>query len=226
VIVVAGSRHDPVAVDLVNRWSGAALCSAEDLVQPGWIWSSEAGGPPSTWVVDGRIVPDDQVTGVFVRRTTVYPGELAGTQPEDRSYLASELHAFLAHVLQATGAVVVNPVDDGATFGEASLRPEHWMAVAAGEGVAVAPLRVRSDRRPRPAEATHLVEVVDGEALGEAPTALAGASVAVCTALDLRWAVTGFDRRERLTALTTNRAPSAEAVTRLLSVLAREHDAA
>ena len=131
VIVVAGSRHDPVATDLAEQWPDAALCSAEDLTASGWIWPSRPGDGPATWVVDGAVVPDSQVTGVFVRRATVYAEELTATHPDDRAYLAAEAHAFLVYVLHRTAATVVNPVDDGGAFGESALRPEHWMAVAA-----------------------------------------------------------------------------------------------
>jgi hypothetical protein len=220
VIVVVGSRHDPVVTELVERWPGAALCSAEDLTRPGWVWPSSATGGPPMWVVDGAPVADADVSGVFVRRATVYAEELTGTHAEDRTYLAAEIHAFLVYVLHRTGATVVNPVDDGGAFGEAALRPERWMAVAASLGVAVAPFRVRSARRPRPAEATELVEVVGGTALGPAPPELGAAAIAVCEGVGLQWAVLTFDRRGRLTAITTTARPSDEAVDHLGELLA------
>ena len=147
------------------------------------------------WVVDGAVVPDSQVTGVFVRRATVYAEELTATHPDDRAYLAAEAHAFLVYVLHRTAATVVNPVDDGGAFGESALRPEHWMAVAASLGVKVAPLPLRSSRRPRPAEAATLVEVVGTEHVGAAGASQGAAAVAMCERLGLRWAVTAFDQR-------------------------------
>jgi hypothetical protein len=220
VIVVAGSRHDPVATGLAKQWRDAALCSAEDLTRPGWIWPSDPGDGPAVWVVDGVVVPDSRVTGVFVRRATVYAEELTATHPDDRAYLAAEAQAFLVYVLHRTAATVVNPVDDGGAFGEAALRPEHWMAVAASLGVEVAPLALRSARRPRPAEAAVLIEVVGTEHVGASAAPLGDAAVAVCAGLGLRWAAVAFDHRDRLTAITTRSRPSDDAAERLARLLA------
>lgn len=219
MIVVVGSRHDPVATDLVNRWPDAALCSAEDLTRPGWVWPCGAGAGRSAWVVDGAVVDDARVTGVFLRRASVYAEELSSTHPDDRSYLAAEAHAFLVHVLHHTGATVVNPVDDGGSFGEAALRPEHWMAAATSIGVPVAPLRVRSDRRPRHPEAPELVEVVATAAIGAASAELGRLAVGMCLCARLRWAVVAFDRRARVVGITTTRQPSDEAADHLGTLL-------
>lgn len=219
MIVVVGSRHDPVATDLVGRWAGAALCSAEDLISPGWVWPSIPGPRQCTWVVGGAAVADAEVSGVFVRRASVYADELTGTHPDDRAYLAAEAHAFLVHVLHRTGATVVNPVDGGGAFGEAALRPEQWMSLAASLGLPVTPLRVRSDRRPRPPDATQMIEVVGGAVVGASPTYVAEAAVAVCNAVGLRWAVVAFDRSERLVAVTTIRRPSDHAADHLAAML-------
>ena len=71
MIVVVGSRHDPVAADLIALWPQAALCSAEDLVSPGWVWRH--GRPASrSWIVDAKPIRDEDVTGVFIRRSSVY----------------------------------------------------------------------------------------------------------------------------------------------------------
>ena len=220
MIVVVGSRHDTVATDLVQLWPDAALCSAEDLTRPGWFWPSRRAAGSATWVIDGAVVPDSRVSGVFVRRATVYPDELTGTHPDDRGYLAAEAHAMLVYALHRTAATVVNPVTDGGAFGEAALRPEHWMAVAGSAGAKVAPLVLRSTRRPRPATATTLVEVVGTQHVGEVAATLSDVAVEVCAALGLKWAALAFDRRRRLTAITTRSRPSAAAAARLADVLA------
>jgi hypothetical protein len=219
VIVVLGSRHDTVATDLVQLWPDAALCSAEDLTRPGWFWPSQPEAGPATWVIDGAVVPDSRVSGLFVRRATVYAEELTGTHADDREYLAAEAHAMLVYALHRTGATVVNPVTDGGAFGEAALRPEHWMAVAASAGAHVAPLVLRSTRRPRPATATTLVEVVGTQTVGDVAATLGDVAVSVCAALELEWAVLAFDRRRRLTAITTRSRPSAAATARLAKLL-------
>ena len=121
-----------MAVALVESWPAAALCSAEDLTRPGWVWRSPPSGG-ARWVVDGRLIADDDVTGVFVRRSTVYPEELLSTHADDRAYLAAEAHAFLVFVLATTRALVANPVGDG-SLGEESVRAERWIAAADESG--------------------------------------------------------------------------------------------
>jgi hypothetical protein len=220
VIAVAGSRHDAVAEELVRRWPGAALCGAEDLTTHGWRWPTSSSIGERKWVIDGATVPDHEVTGVFVRRSTVYPDEFPRTHPDDRTYLAAESHAFLVFVLATTGATVVNPVRD-ATFGADALRPEEWMAVASRLGVVVAPLRITSGGWPRPFDSTTIVEVVGREPLAEQPVKLADAAVAVTGALGLTWAVAAFDDKDRLGALSITRPPSTDAACRLGQLLLR-----
>jgi hypothetical protein len=210
MIVVVGSRHDPVARGLVAGWRGAALSSAEDLVRPGWAWSA-AAPVARTWVVEGNPVSDAEVTGVFVRRSAVYPEELTTTHPDDRRYLAAEATAFLGFVLATTSARVSNPVVDGA-FGEEAVRPERWMAAAAGARIAVRPVRVRSEgrapRRPHPA---WLVEVVGSEIFGAGPPAARARVGELAEALGLGWGTFAFDGRDRLFAVTVSLKPSAAA---------------
>jgi hypothetical protein len=220
VIVVLANRHDPVATDLVARWPSAALCSAEDLTRPGWVWPVTACASGARWVIDGSVVPDERVTGVFVRRSNVHAEELTSTHRDDRVYLAAEAHAFLVHVLARTAAVVVNPVDDTGAYGEGALRPERWMKVAADAGVAVAPFRVSSAGEQHPAGAATTFEVVAEQALGDPPKALAAAAVNVCRRLGLHWAVTSFDESGRLAAMTTTPAPSLPASGVLARLLA------
>jgi hypothetical protein len=222
VIVVVGSRHDPVAAELVRRWPGAALCNAQDLMASGWRWSSAEGegARDRRWVVAGEIVLDAEVTGVFLRRSAVYPDELTETHFDDRAYLAAEALAFLVYVLGTTSALVVNPVSEG-TLGVDALRPERWMRVAADLGVAVAPLRLSSTSSVPgpPTQSESLIEVVAGEALPSGR--LDDTAVVVADALGLRWAIASFDSDDRLCALTVTPAPSPQATDRLGTLLAR-----
>jgi hypothetical protein len=206
MIVVVGSRHDSVATDLVASWPHAALCSAEDFVNPGWVWRH--GQPASRiWIVNTRPVRDEAVTGVFIRRPTVYTEELATIHPADRAFLASEVHAFLTFILATTSARVVNPVCDGA-FGEEALRPERWLAVASELEIAVRPLRVTSEPRRRTKYRTYEVEVVGGEAFGNAPARVLEGAGRLAGALGLVWGVLMFDARHRLITVTGARRPS------------------
>lgn len=218
MIVVVGSRHDRVATHLVAAWPGAALCSAEDLLVPGWVWSSSAAAD-RTWVVDGACVPDREITGVFVRRATVYPDELLTVHPDDRAYLAAESHAFLIYVLATTAAVVVNPVGDGA-IGEEAVRLERWMSAALDCGLTLAPLRLTSSPRRRRELTTHVVEVVGDEAFGTAGSRCHRGAVQLIDDLGMHWAACVFDGRRRLAAVTTAAVPSEAATGALARVLA------
>ncbi|MDF0645969.1 MAG: hypothetical protein P0111_18225 [Nitrospira sp.] len=189
------------------------------------MWPATANGTSATWVIGGEVVPDTCVTGVFVRRSTVYAEELTRTHPDDRAYLAAETHAFLAYVLSHTTARVVNPVDDGGTYGEAALRPERWMQAAIESSVAVAPLRVRSaGGRHVPNQATSF-EVVGEQVMGHASSPLAAAALKVCRCLGLCWAVACFDKSGRLSAITTTPAPSPAAAAALARILTRRRPA-
>jgi hypothetical protein len=220
VIVVVGSRHDRVAAALVRAWPGAALCSAEDLTSPGWRWELPVGPVANTWVVDGEAVPDDDVSGVFVRRSAVYPEELTATHPEDRSYLAAETHAFLVFVLATTSGAVVNPVGDG-SLGDEAIRPERWMPAAHGCGLTPAPVRMSNRARPRKLR-TRTLEVVGDESFGDVPERLHRAARALAATLDLAWATFVFDGRSRLVTITATSAPSDEATNALGRLLGRD----
>jgi hypothetical protein len=93
------------------------------------------------------------------------------------------------------------------------------MAVAASAGAPVAPLVLRSTRRPQPATPTTLVEVVGNQHVGNVAAGLGDIAEAVCASLGLEWAVLAFDRRRRLTAVTTRSRPSAAATARLAELL-------
>ena len=217
MIVIIGSRHDSVARSIIAALPAAALCSAEDLTRPGWVWS--VGSPePNRWVVDGKVVDDPQVTGVLVRRTYVYPEELVGTHPDDREYLAAESTAFLIFVLSRTGSRVVNPVSDGA-LGEDVIRPERWMAAAVDLGVDVAPLRLKATDPIRAPKMTTTAEVVGDETFGDAPPHLRAAAAQLAAALGVVYAAFVFDRKQRLVALSANRLPSDAALAALGSLL-------
>ena len=215
MVVVVGSRHDPVATELAVSWS-ASLCGAEDLVGPGWAW--HAGGGPRTWRIAGARVDDRDVSGVFVRRGTVYADELTAIHPDDRAYVAAEAHAFLSLVLASTSARVCNPVVDGA-FGDEALRLDRIRAAAAAHDVPMRPVRLSSDGRSRPLPASVTVEVVGARAFGDAPARDHAAALALGVALDLAWATFVFDRQHRLMVVSSSRAPSAVAAASLRTLL-------
>lgn len=215
MIVIVGSRHDAIAAALAEAW-GARVCTAEDLLAPGWSW--EVPGGRRTWIVGGAAVDDRDVTGVFVRRSTVHPQELPRVPPADRGYLAAELHGFLSLVLGTTAARVCNPVVDGA-FGEEALRAARWLAAARACGIAVHPVRLRSDAEPRTLPEAFTVEVVGDDCHGGGAAARdRSAALALASRLGLVWGSVAFDGRHRLLTVTARLPPSSSA-TRALGAL-------
>lgn len=215
MIVVLGGRHDPAATALVAAWPGAALCSAEDLCAPGWVWPMADGDGARRWVVQGRRVPDTAVSGVFVARSAVHPAELRGTHPQDRAYLAAELTAFVTHLLASTAARVTTPVVEGA-FGDATLRPERWMLAAARAGLAPATLRLRSPAPAAvPAWKAWSVDVVGRDCFGPGaermPARRRDGAAQLLAALGLTWARLVFDGSARLRLIGTQAAPDPQA---------------
>ena len=217
MIVVIGSRHDSVARSIVATLPAAALCSAEDLTRPGWVWTVDSP-EPNRWVVDGNVIDDAHVTGVIVRRTYVYPEELIGTHPDDREYLAAESTSFLIFVLSRTGARVVNPVSNGA-LGEDVIPPERWMTAAADHGVDVAPLRLKATGTIEAPAMTTTVEVAGGQTFGDAPRHLHVAVTQLAASLGIVYAAFVFDRKQRLIAISANQPPGDAALAALGSLL-------
>ncbi len=221
MILVLGSRHDPVAAALVRDWPRAALCSAQDLTRAGWCWHSPAASAgPARWVVDGQPLDDEQVSGVFVRRSTVYAQELQNTHHEDRSYLASELHALLVFVLASTRARVANPVADGG-MGDEALRHERWLPVALACGLRVAPLRLASGKALSRHWQVRQLQAVGEQVFGAAPPRVVAAVSGVLQRLGLQWAHFIFDARWQLRSISCASTPGREAAAalgRLLSL--------
>ena len=202
---------------MVEALPAAALCSAEDLTRPGWVWPLASPESPR-WVVDGRPVPDEDVTGVFLRRTYVYPEEFITTHPDDREYLAAEATAFLIFVLSRTRATVVNAVADGA-LADDRLRPEQWMYAATDLGMAILPLRLKPEpSAPRVTKPT-TIEVVGGKTFGVAPVSRRRAAARLADVLGLLYAAFLFDGRGRLVTVSSMKPPCQAALGALSQLL-------
>jgi hypothetical protein len=200
-------------MNLISLWSGAMLCSAEDLVQSGWVWHLRH--PESrTWIVNARRVRDKEVTGVFIRRSAVYAEELVTTHPKDRTFLAAESHAFLSFVLATTLARVVNPVVDGA-FGEEALRLERWTTVAHKLGIPVRSIHVTSRPQQQTRDRAYAIEVVGGDVFGEGPAPVLERARHLVNALGMVWSVVLFDTQHQLITITGAPQPSEAAAAAL-----------
>ena len=223
MIIVLGARHDPVATALVAAWPAAALCSAEDLCAPGWVWPLAGNNAARRWVVQGCAVADEALSGVFVARSAVHAAELHGTHPHDRAYLAAELTAFVTLLLSSTSARVSTPVVDGA-FGDATLRPERWMPLAARCGLTPSPPRLRDATSAlTPTWQAWPVDVVARECFGPGLKRLATprreSAIRLIEALGLAWARLVFDGASKLRLIGTLVLPDAPARTALGRVL-------
>lgn len=79
-----------------------------DLTKPGWrhhignaVWSSSC-------VADGHAIRSEEIRGVLSRLPTVTMSSLSAFSPNDRSYVAAEMTAYLAFWLSALRCPVLN----------------------------------------------------------------------------------------------------------------------
>lgn len=84
----------------------------------------------------------DQISGILTLRPWVFASELRTIYPEDRTYVASELNAFLLEWLMAQSCPVVNRPSLSCLAGP-NWRTEQWTHAAARVGIPV-----RTSRRP------------------------------------------------------------------------------
>lgn len=220
MIVIIGSQFDPVASGLTESWADAELCSAQDLVSPGWSWKV-ADKDNQTWVISGKTVPDEEVAGVLVLRSAVLPEELTTIHADDRAFVSSELRAFITFLLVSTRALVINPVINH-TFGEDVLRREWWLVYAGQAGVPVYNRRVTHLLNPRPLPKTAWrVEVVGDKTISDAPPSVCERAGKTAGAAGLLWGVFSFDSRRNLLDISACGMPSPAAATALYQLLKR-----
>ena len=158
MLIVVGSRHDQGANAIVQQWErwDAALLSCEDLSTPGWRYNSE-DRESSRAVVSGRIVREQAIRGVLVRRPCVLPQELMHLAAPDREFVAAEMTAFLVAWLNRLPCRVLNRPRGSALCGP-GWRPQQWVMAAANAGLQPAvtrwdiPQRTKTDpsREPYP----------------------------------------------------------------------------
>jgi hypothetical protein len=137
MIIVFANEHDKNAKCLVQRWAnrGAALMVPSDLSRAGW--SCASGHPAfSEFVIGDARHRSSQIRGVLIRWPAVLPSDLPHIVPSDRSYVASEMTAFLVYWLTALGAPVLNRPTPRSLCGPGWF-PEHWMHYAARAGLHV-----------------------------------------------------------------------------------------
>jgi hypothetical protein len=143
MILVVGSRFDPVAREIVSAWQSAEaiLCDADDVTAPGWRY--EPHHPASAVAVAaGRRIPSTRIDAVLTLRPAIYEAELPHFVPEDRSFVATEINAFMLAFLTALRCPVANR-PAGISLSGPLLRPEQWARLAHRAGIV--PLAVERD---------------------------------------------------------------------------------
>lgn len=185
MLVVVASRYDETARSLVDRWAKqeARLLSCEDLSVVGWRHSlSGLGGdsPPlldSTAVIDRQVVGVEEISGVLTRLPCVFEQELLQIVPDDRSYVAAEMNAFLISWLSGLKCPVLNRPTPTYLLGP-NWRPQQWVYAAAQVGIPVRPvhqhIRLAAEALPQTPELSPVTVTVVGDRIfGSVDQALA-----------------------------------------------------
>lgn len=176
-ILILASPADDSARALAQRWaaSGARLLLPRDLLRPGWQY--HLGQPnDSVAVVDGERLTVRELAGVLTRTSTVFAHELIEIVPEDRSYIAAEINAFLVAWLSALSVPVLNRATPACLSGP-NWRHEQWVHAAAKAGIPVTPARRSVPGMPyaAPAPASNspvVITVVGKKCIGPAEPVL------------------------------------------------------
>ncbi len=137
MLVVLASRYDRTCADLVADWAGdASLLTCQDLSASGWRYSP--GDEVRTSVIGGRLVATHEIDGVLTRLSSVWESELGSIVPDDRSYVAAEMTAFLSAWLSDLPCPVLNRPAPMSLMGP-YWRSEKWALTAAQLGMPVVP---------------------------------------------------------------------------------------
>jgi hypothetical protein len=143
MIVVVASRHDQSAKTFVTKQSDrcVGLLTCEDLSTTGWQYYLN-NIDASRAVVSGEIVSCAHIKGVLTRRPAIIKEELQHIEPEDRQYVAAEMHAFLLAWLSSLRCPVIN-LPAGTSLSGPQWRPEQWTSFVARLDIPVMPWRRR-----------------------------------------------------------------------------------
>jgi hypothetical protein len=144
MIVIVANRWDRTAKAWATRWTryGTGVLTAQDLSAAGWrqrLSQLESG----TAVIEGKLVPQREITGVLTLLPCVTERELVDIAPEDRPYVATEMTAFLLFWLSNLKCPVLNRPTPMCLSGP-YWRREKWLSVAAQAGIPVQAFRRRA----------------------------------------------------------------------------------
>jgi hypothetical protein len=143
MIVIVANRWDQTPKAVASRWGepNVAVLTAQDLSVAGWRQHLN-GMDGGTAVVDRKLVPQKEIAGVLTLMPCVYEQELVEIAPEDRSYVATEMTAFLLFWLSRLQfqCPVLNRPTPTCLSGP-HWRREQWVHAAAQAGIPVQPAR-------------------------------------------------------------------------------------
>jgi hypothetical protein len=94
----------------------------------------------SAGVIERNLVSQREISGVLTRLPCVFEAELTDIVPQDRSYVAAEMTAFLLFWLSQLTCPVLNRPTPTNLSGP-NWRREKWVRVAAQAGIPVQPVR-------------------------------------------------------------------------------------
>lgn len=180
MLVIVASRYDEVARKFAASWQkyDAVLLTCQDLSTPGWCYPL-GNVRCSTVIAEGRTVTQKEIRGVITRLPHVFEQELSHIVPNDRSYVAAEMTAFLRVWLSELPCPILNRPTPTCLSGPYWTQ-ERWMQAAALVDIPVRPLyrRVGRDESRFPDEQavqqplTVTVTVVGEHCLGDVDMAL------------------------------------------------------
>lgn len=179
LVVLAGSDDTGARAFARSYGPGIGVLTPSDLSVRGWV-DGRASGDTGTAVVEGARVPTREIQGVLVRLRAVTSSHVPHVVAEDRSYVATEMTAFLLGWLGSLRCPVLNRPSPPDLTSPCWPR-EQWVLAARRCGIPVVPARrsVRFVDRPRPAPPLdgadgHSVTVVGDQCVGATGATEAG----------------------------------------------------
>lgn len=135
MVLVLCSRWDASAHNFVTRFSERDLqiLTCAGVSQQGWKIAirgkHRAAEVGLTAAIGGKRVNQDHIEGVITRLAYVSEKELGHIVPDDRSYVAAEMHAFLFAFLEALPCRIVNRPSLACLYGP-NMRAVQWRRYA------------------------------------------------------------------------------------------------
>jgi hypothetical protein len=134
VLLALAATGDPELPMLIAR-AGVAVVVPAHLSQPGWLY--QVGCAANARLVTSKgILMASQLSGVLTRTARASPAELPHIDSDDREYVASEMTAFLAALLNELPCPLFNPPAPNCLWGPSWPR-DRWARMAAAEGLPV-----------------------------------------------------------------------------------------